>query len=81
MKRPPISLEQYTRVLASLDTWGLYEILTEMKISREAWRIAAAYWGARVASEHHPQFSPGEATRFRVLMANETRMRDRVAAW
>ena len=80
----PCPLERYTRVLAELAdhgcdlanprATGFNEVLAEHGFSRAAWRAAEGYWSAKLA-DTSPQFSPGQATRFRVLMANEQRRR------
>lgn len=68
---PPCSLEVFTCVLAELARGG-EGTLDAYGFTRPTWRAAERYWSPRIASEDDPRFSPGQATRFRVLMAQAT---------
>lgn len=74
-REEPCSLEAYTRVLAELahgPARRYADTLEAHGFTRATWRVAEQYWSPRIAAEDDPRFSPGQATRFRVLMAQVT---------
>lgn len=72
VSEPPCSLEIYTQVVAELARGRGYDTVEVHGFTRATWRTAERYWSPRIAAEHDPKFSPGQATRFRVLMAQAT---------